>query len=397
MTFLSPTCRLILFLQALCFVVVFAMGQNGRTVTAKQGISTAGKTAPCFNAPYGAESQQRESEVIASLPNGARFWLTEDAVYIISPEERCAFLHLATHEDRDHFIEQFWSRRAPDPTSLDNSVKREHYARIVFANKKFSGQLPGWKTDRGRVYVTYGPPDSIESHQSGEKTGRPPEEGPETYEFSWEAWHYRRIDGVRENVEVEFVDPSGSGDYRLALGAEEKELFFAAAYNLGRPRQGTGTTKAIEIYVGPAPTPLVQFKDLEAMVVSRITRQQVQFSKRIEFASATHATTVAWILVDVPSEQQSSSSKRAEPVTEFEVFGRVSKPSGWVVDTFERKVSVAGEASSEHSQPDSQFQLALEPGLYRLAIVVRDSANGDTGTLYTAFAVPAYEKVHGSE
>ncbi|HEU0047840.1 MAG TPA: GWxTD domain-containing protein, partial [Nitrososphaera sp.] len=129
----------------------------------------------------------RENEAIASLPKIARFWLTEDAIYIISPEERCAFLHLATDEERDQFIEQFWSGRAPDPTSVDNSFKREHYERIVFANEKFSGQLPGWKTDRGRVYVTYGPPDSIESHQSGEKTGRPPEKGPETYEFSWEA------------------------------------------------------------------------------------------------------------------------------------------------------------------------------------------------------------------
>jgi len=184
-----PTCRLTLFLPALCFAVS-VMAQDGQAVsvlTGEQGISTAVEAAPCFNAPDRAKSRQRENEAIASLPKIARFWLTEDAIYIISPEERCAFLHLATDEERDQFIEQFWSRRAPDPTSVDNSFKREHYERIVFANEKFSGQLPGWKTDRGRLYVTYGPPDSIESHQSGEKTGRPPEKGPETYEFSWEA------------------------------------------------------------------------------------------------------------------------------------------------------------------------------------------------------------------
>jgi len=311
-----------------------------------------------------------------------RFWLTEDVVYIISPEERSAFLHLATDEERNQVIEQFWSRRAPDPTSLDNSFKREHYERIVLANEKFSGQLPGWKTDRGRIYVTFGPPDSIESHQRGETAGRPPEEGPETYEV----WHYKRIDGVGENIEVKFVDPSGSGDYRLALGAEEKELFFAPAYNRGRARQGGGTAQAIEIYVGPASVPLVHFKDLEAIVVSRITRLQVRFSHRIEFAQATQATALTKVLVDVPSNQGSSSG--AELLTEFEVFGRVSKPSGWVVDTFERRIFL--EAQSSHAA--AEFHLALVPGTYRLAIVVKDSASGNTGTLYTAFDVPPYER-----
>src|SRR5947199_404030 len=262
MIFLLPTYRLTLLLLVLCFAVS-AMAQDGRTVcvlTAKQEMSTAGKAAPCFGEPDLAKSRQRESEAIASLPKIARFWLAEDAVYIISPDERCAFLHLATDEERNQFIEHFWSRRARDPTSLDNSFKREHYERIVFANETFSGQLPGWKTDQGRIYVTFGPPDSIESHQRGEKTGRPPEEGPETYEFSWEAWHYKRIDGVGENIEVKFVDPSGSGDYRLALGPEEKELFFAPAHNLGLARkEGTAqATQAIEIYVGQAPAPLVE-------------------------------------------------------------------------------------------------------------------------------------------
>src|SRR5262245_39931585 len=149
MIFLQPT----RFLVTLCFAVS-ATAQDGRTVTvltAKQEISTVIKTAPCFNAPDRAKSQQRENEAIVSLPKIARFWLTEDVVYIIPAEERCAFLHLATDEEREHFIEQFWSRRAPDPTSLDNRFKREHYERIVFANQQFSGQLPGWKTDRGRV------------------------------------------------------------------------------------------------------------------------------------------------------------------------------------------------------------------------------------------------------
>ena len=392
MIFLLPIYRLTLFLLVLCFAVS-VMAQDGQTanvLTAKQGISTAGEAARCFNEPDNAKSQQRENEAISSLPKIARFWLTEDVVYIISPEERCAFLHLATDEEREHFVEQYWSRRAPDPTSLDNSFKREHYERIVSANEQFTGQLPGWKTDRGRVYVTFGPPDSIEWHQPGERTGRPPQAGVETYQYSWEGWHYNHIEGMGDNVEFEFVDSSGSGDYRLTGPPEMKEgVMLIPPYNLSRSRRGETTTRSaqIEIYVGPVPTPLVQFKDLEAVVTSRIIREQVQFTHRIEFAQATQATTLTRIFVDVPRNQQRSPSS-AEPFAEFEVFGRVSKPSGWVVDTFERRIFL--EAQGSHAA--TEFHLALVPATYRLAIVVKDSANADTGTLYTAFDVPSYER-----
>jgi GWxTD domain-containing protein len=391
MIFLSPIHRLILFLLVFCFAVS-AMAQDGQTVsvlTRNQRISTAVDAAPCFKEQDNAKSQQRENEAMSSLTKIARFWLTEDVVYIISPEERCAFLHLATDEEREHFIEQFWSRRAPDPTSLDNSFKREHYGRIVFANERFTGQLPGWKTDRGRVYVTFGPPDSIEWHQPGETIGRPPQAVVETY---WEGWHYDYIEGMGENVEFGFVDSSGSGDYHLAGPLEMKEeVILIPPYNLSRFRRGGGTAQGaqgIEIYVGPAPVPLVHFKDLEAMAVSRIARQQVQFTHRIEFAKATQATTLTTILVDVPSNQGSSSSYSAELLTEFEVFGRVSKPSGWVVDTFERRIFLEAQGS----RAATEFHLALAPGTYHLAIVVKDSASGNTGTLYTAFDVPSHER-----
>lgn len=373
------TCRLTLLLLTL-FLSASIVAQEERTTTTlpkkQEKINTAKGASPCFDAPESAMS--KENAAIARLPKIARSWFTEDVAFIISPEERCAFLHLATDEDRDHFIEQFWSRRAPDPRSLDNSFKREHYERIVIANGKFSDHVPGWKTDRGRVYVTFGPPDSIESHQSKE------------------VWHYRHLDGVGENVELEFVDSSGSGDYRLAVQPEVKEeLILAPLYNLGGARRGKGTTPSepglIEIYIGPAPTPVVQFKDLEAMVTSRIIRKQVHFSHRIEFAKATHATTLAEISVNVPSNQPSPPNNTANSPTQFELFGHVSKPSGWVVETFEREISFAAQNNSGDAQPDTHFHLALAPGMYRLAIVVKDLASGDTGILYTAFNVPAYE------
>ena len=347
---------------------------------------TGPRTVPCFEAIDRASSKQLEDKEFANLPGFARFWLTEDVVDLISPEERCTFLQLATDEERSQFIEQFWSRRAPDPTLLDNSFKQAHYERIAFADEKYGTQMPGWKTDRGRVYVTFGPPDSIESHRAGEKTGRPPEDGIETYQYSFEVWRYR---------------PSESGDYHLAMPAEMKdELIFAPRYNLGRSSRGGVTAESaqsFELYIGPAPTPLVQFKDLEAMVVSRIVRDQVRFSYQIEFAKATNATTLARILVYLPSEQPSSPSNDGDSSTRFEVFGRISKPSGWVVETFERKISLDGRRNSAQYQPDSQFNAAIVPGTYRLAIAVKNMVTGKTGTLNTAIHVPSYEKINAKK
>lgn len=395
-------CSALLAFALLCPTSTVAQeGNPTRTdgaLTPLNGAREVTSTSPCFEGQDSHQERQRENKAIADLPEFARFWLTEDVVDLISPEERCAFLHLATDRERDQFIEQFWSRRAPDPKSLDNSFKREHYERIVFANEKYGGQVPGWGTDRGRVYVTFGPPDSIESHRAGEKTGRPPGEGVESYQYSLERWHYKHFEAVGENIELEFADPSDSGDYRLVMPPEMKDQpIFVPRYNLGRSRLGGVTlesAQSIELYVGPAPTPLVQFKDLEAMVVSRIIRDQVRFSRRIEFAKATNATTLARISVYLPSEQRNSPSTDGGPSTGFEVFGRISKPSGWIVETFEHKTALDARSDSAPYQPDCQFTVAITPGTYRLAIAVKNMVTGETGTLNTAMDVPSYEELN---
>lgn len=123
--------------------------------------------------PVVAQDERATRITAESLPAPARFWLTGDVLDIISAPERRAFLTLETDEDRDNFIETFWARRAPDPRALPNSSSEQHYLRIVFANEKYGvagSQVLGCKTDPGRTYVDFGPPDSIESHRAGEKS-----------------------------------------------------------------------------------------------------------------------------------------------------------------------------------------------------------------------------------
>jgi GWxTD domain-containing protein len=153
-------------------------------------------------------------------------WLNQDVAYIITDAERRAFQRLTTDEEREHFIEQFWLRRDPTPDTVRNEFKEEHYRRIAFANNRFGplSGLPGWKTDRGRIYITYGPPDEVESHPSGGKYERPAEQGGgTTTTHPFEQWRYRFIEGIGNNVIIEFVDSTGTGDYRMTMDPNRKE------------------------------------------------------------------------------------------------------------------------------------------------------------------------------
>src|ERR1700722_7280406 len=153
---------------------------------------------------------QRDKDLYKELDSQYKKWLNEDVVYIISPEERNAFLHLQTNEEREQFIEAFWQRRNPDPDSPENTFKEEHYRRIPYANEHFASGEPGWKTDRGRIYIAWGPPDERDEHTSGEQYDRPMDQGGgTTTTYAYQTWRYRYAEGLGENFEMEFVDPTG--------------------------------------------------------------------------------------------------------------------------------------------------------------------------------------------
>ena len=151
-------------------------------------------------------------------------WLNQDVPYIITDEERKAFQSLSNDEERDAFIEQFWLRRNPNPDSPENEFREEHYRRIAYANEHFAAGKPGWKTDRGHIYIAFGKPDSIDSHPSGGTYQRPMEEGGgETSTFPFEVWHYRYLEGIGDNIDLEFVDTCQCGDYHFTIDRSEKD------------------------------------------------------------------------------------------------------------------------------------------------------------------------------
>ena len=147
-----------------------------------------------------------------------------DVDLILTKSERDAWAKLATDDEREQFIKDFWRTRDPDPDTEENEFKEQYFERVAYANEHFSSGKPGRMTDRGRIYIKFGKPDEIESHPAGGLYERPSYEGGgSTSTYPFEKWFYRYIPNVRSGVELEFVDPTGSGEYRLAKNPDEKD------------------------------------------------------------------------------------------------------------------------------------------------------------------------------
>ncbi|MEO7144515.1 MAG: GWxTD domain-containing protein [Bryobacteraceae bacterium] len=165
-----------------------AAGARGSVWLAAVAFTAAATALLVWGAGFSATAlaQHPASKDSAAYSN----WVNEDVGYIVSKQERLAFQRLTTDEERQHFIEQFWLRRDPTPGTAENEFKEEHYRRIAYANEHFASSLPGWKTNRGRTYIVYGPPDEIESHPA--------------QSHGIDQWRYRTIKGVGDNVEFDF-------------------------------------------------------------------------------------------------------------------------------------------------------------------------------------------------
>jgi GWxTD domain-containing protein len=363
-------------------------------------------------------------KTLKELDTPYKQWLNEDVVYIISPEERNAFGQLATNEEREQFIEQFWLRRSTNPDLPDNEFKEEHYRRIAYANEHYASGIPGWKTDRGHMYIVWGPPDEIDSHPTGGTYDRPQEEGGgSTTTYPWETWRWRYIEGMGENVIMEFVDPTGSGEYHLTMDPSEKDALthvpgaglsqmesmglaskadrFTRSDGTNLPTAMGGTPASmneftrLEAYANAFKPPVVKFKDLEAIVTSRIVRDQVHFNWRTDFLKVTNDTVLVPVTVQIPNSQLSFQSKEGVHSATINIFGRVSTLTGRVVQTFEDSVSRDFPESlfqqSVKLQSIYQKAVPLRPGLYRLDLVIKDVQSGNVGVVNARLQVPRYE------
>jgi len=338
-----------------------------------------------------------------------RKWLDEDVIYIITPEERAAFKQLSNDEERDQFIESFWQRRDPTPDTEENEYKEEHYRRIAYSNEHYAAGVPGWKTDRGRMYIMYGAPDEIDSHPSGGTYERPMEEGGgETSTFPFEDWRYRYIEGIGQEIIIEFVDTCMCGEYHMTLDRSEKDaLLYTPNAGLtmweqmgmankaqrfsgtGLERLGLGPDSSmlqtkefdrLEQFAKLQAPPPIKFKDLEEIVTTKMILNPMPFDVRTDFVKVTGDTVLVPITIQMKNRDITFVNKDGIQRGTVNIFGRVSTLTSRIVQTFEDtvQVDVPAELLPRTAENASVYwkSLPLRPGRYKVDIAVKD-VNGD--------------------
>jgi GWxTD domain-containing protein len=370
------------------------------------------------------EKQRKENakSLHKELGKTYRTWLDSDVRWIITDEERDAFKRLSNDEERDNFIESFWQRRDPTPDTGENEYKEEHYRRIAYTNEHFPAGIPGWKTDRGRIYIMYGPADEIESHPSGGSYERPQEEGGgSTSTFPFETWRYRYLEGIGQEIIMEFVDTCMCGDFHMTIDRSEKDALLytpnagltlyeslgharkADRFNGGMERLGTGPfnrdlgTKQfdrLEQFAKLSRPPAIKFHDLEEVVTHKIRVSLMPFDVRADFVRVTADTVLVPVTIQLKNKDITFVNKDGVQRGTVNIFGRVTTLTGRIAQTFEDTVQqdIPAELLPKMIENSAVYwkSLPLKPGRYRMDIVVKD-VNGDrVGSWQKALTVPEF-------
>jgi len=370
------------------------------------------------------KKQKRKSEE-GSRAMYYKKWLQEDVTYIISEEEKKVFKDLQTDEEKENFIEQFWVRRDPDPRTSENEFKEEHYRRVAYANERFASGIPGWKTDRGRIYITFGPPAEIESHPSGGSYQREIwEGGGQTATFPFERWRYRHIDGIGDDIEIEFVDKSMSGEYRMAMSPDEKDaLMFVPNAGLtwneemglskkeDRPyfnpsaanNPSTGYMRAkdmpfarMEQYFNLQRPPQIKFEDLKSIVTTNITYNQLPYQLRADFIRLSPDKVLVPITVELENKNLQFKKELDFNRAAVNVYGIITGLTGRIMAEFEHVISTeyTDQYFEQGTKNRSIYQkiVSLPPGQrFKLDLVLKDINSGNVGVISRGLVVPKYD------
>ena len=383
-------------------------------------VQTPDQSTDPLKRPITEKQKKANSKALKQeLSSTYKKWLSQDVVYIITPEEKAAFKQLSNDEERDQFIEQFWLRRDPTPDTPENEYKEEHYRRIAYANEHFAAGIPGWKTDRGRIYIIWGTPDQIESHPTGGTYDRPQEEGGgTTTTFPWETWRYRYLEGVGQDITIEFVDQCSCGDYKISTSPNDKDALLHTpggatqyeqlglsskadrmdpfAANPG-PLQGLENTKEfdkLETLAKLQAPPPIKFKDLDEVVSHKISVNLMPFEVRTDFVKVTGDTVLVPVTIKISNKDITYVNKDGVQTGVVNILGRVTSLTGRVAQTFEDtvKVSFLPDQTDHEINRSSLYWKAvpLRPGRYRIDVVAKD-VNGDrVGTWSRGIMVPEY-------
>ncbi len=360
-------------------------------------------------------------------------WLKEDVFWIIAEAEKDVFKKLTNAEERDAFIEQFWYRRDPEPNSTFNEFKEEHYRRIAFANENFTAGIDGWKSDRGWIYIQFGPPDRKETYPTGGQYERRRKEGGgRTSIFPIER-EYRNIEGLGQDIELEFIDDEGGGLYELTFEEQRKDAMLHVGFSsptldewerleesgvankqdrVARRKssgQWKGAYSGMGAFENVKDQPFqelalsgslnrsleVKYKDLESAVSTRITYRQLPFEVRSDYVRITDQQVSVLVTILVANQNMTfEPDGRGLNRAQIQIFGRVSNLGKRVLTLFEDDLARAYPAgrleAAQNRSSIYQKRLLLRPGTYKLEIGIKDAHSDLIGTTEHRLAVPNY-------
>ncbi len=344
------------------------------------------------------EKKQRQKELVKEDKH-YQIWQNQDVKWIMTDAEREAFARLSNNDERDAFIEAFWDRRDPTPDTVENEFKDEHYRRLTYANEHFSAGTAGSLTDRGHIYIAWGPPEEIESHPSGGTYNREPNEGGgTTTTYPFERWRYRHLEGVGTEVVLEFVDTCMCNQYKLTIDPEEKNALRNVPGNtVANDRLNADPGKQfdrLDLLRKVNSTPPVRFTDLAARVNTTIRLNPLPFDVHADFVRVTGETVLVPITVQLRNKDLTFINRDGLQRGTVNIYGRVTTITGKIVQTFEDtvQVDVPPDLLARTLENASLYwkALPLPPKMYRLDIVVKD-VNGDRYGVYgKSLNVPDY-------
>ena len=362
------------------------------------------------------DPQNKPRKVKPEPANAFKQWI-DDVDPILTPQERDAWKKLQTDEEREQFIGIVWHRRDTDPDTEENEYREAYYERVAYANEHFSSGVRGVKTDRGRIYLKYGKPDEIESHPSGGAYTLASYEGSgSTSTYPFEIWWYRNLPGLSD-VEVEFVDPTGTGEYRIARNPFEK----IATLNIpgGAPTfPGVSQADVVAAATGWGNPFSPRTKDSQFEWMDRITflsaPPPVNFDRpggtatggpvieanfitsvvQLSFFKQSDDRVIVALTVQTDNRELVFRDIGGLQSARLNISGRITSVAGRRVGFFEDAVTTTATTTEllEAKERKSAYQkaVALPPGRYRVDVLVRDIESGAESRQHVGFEVPKY-------